>query len=198
MIARSSTLLVAIGITLISCHRQRVQEDVDQPPPKIENRRVDQAPGDPTIAALFKDTTASNAFVGEGRDYKVQDPAERQALQATLKRERALWQARRPREYRFLSRSDCFCPGPQGWLLVEVRANQSLRAWDRMGRQVDPRQWYTFTIDNLYDNLERINDQQAQVQIAFDERLHYPRYLRTSMIYPDGWGITQIRALRPL
>ena len=198
MTTRTQAWFVVIAITLVGCHRQRVREEVDNPPPTTDNHRVDQAPADPAIAALFRDTTASNAFVTEGRDYKVQNPAERQALLATLKRERALWQARKPREYRFLARSECFCPGPRGWLLVEVRANQSIRAWDRMGRQVDPHQWYTFTIDKLYDNLEQINNQQAQVQISFDERLHYPRYLRTSMIYPDGWGITQIRALRPL
>ena len=83
-------------------------------------------------------------------------------------------------------------------MLIEVRPDQPLRAWDRTGRQVRTTDWYTFTIDNLYDNLERVNDQQSQVQIAFDERWHYPRYLRTSMIYPDAWGIILIRGFHAL
>ncbi|HJP60984.1 MAG TPA: DUF6174 domain-containing protein [Gemmatimonadaceae bacterium] len=192
----SRVRLIAVAMSLLACHRHTTHEDV-QPPPNDTRRVVDDAPGDPAIAALFSDTTPSNA-IPEGRDYRVQNAAERQALQATLRRERALWQAAKPAAYRFLSRSDCFCPGPQGWLLVEVRPGQLLRAWDKRGRVVDPRQWYTFTIDNLFDNLERVNDQQSQVQIAFDQRWHYPRYLRTSMIFPDGWGVTQIRGFHPL
>jgi Family of unknown function (DUF6174) len=189
--------VIVLATILLACHRRTVRQDSDQPPAN-DNRRVDDRPGDPVIAALFKDTTPSNAFVTEGRDYRVQNAADRQALQAVLKTERALWEARKPREYRFLSRTECFCPGPRGWLLVEVRANQPLRAWDRAGRRVNAGDWFAFTIDNLYDNLDRVNNQQSQVQIAFDGHFHYPRYVRTSMIYPDGWGITQIRALRPL
>ena len=195
---RTGVRVFALGVALSACHRHAVHDDVDQSPPVSENRRVEQGPADPAIAALFRDTTASNAFVTEGRDYRVQNPSERQALLATLKRERALWQARKPSAYRFLARTECFCPGPHGWVLVEVRANQPIRVWDRTGRRVNPGDWYTFTIDKLYDNLERVDNQQAQIQVAFDEQLHYPKYIRSSMIYPDGWGITQVRALRPL
>ena len=196
---RSRVWAMALAATtLVACHRHKVSDDVVQPPPSNGDRRIETGPADPNIAALFKDTTASNAFVAEGRDYNVQKATERQALQATLKRERALWQAAKPRAYRFLVRSDCFCPGPHGWLLVEVRPNQPLRAWDRTGRPVDPNQWFTFTIDKLYDGLEPINNQQAQVQIAFDGRWHFPKYVRTSMIFPDGWSVTQIRGFQPL
>jgi len=188
---------VALAMSLAACHRHPVREDVVEPP-RNDDRGVDRAPVDPAIAALFSDTTPSNAFVAEGRVYKVQNPSERQALQVTLKRERALWQAAKPGAYRFLSRSECFCPGPQGWLLVEVRSGQPLRAWDRTGRPVNAREWYTFTIDDLYDNLGRVGNQQSQTQVAFDQRWHYPRYVRTSMIYPDGWGIIQIRGFHPL
>lgn len=198
MTLRPSATVMAFAISLAACHRHAVSDDGVRSPPVDDNPRVENAVVDPAIAALFRDTTASNAFVTEGRDYNVQKAAERQALQALLKKERALWQAAKPGAYRFLLRVDCFCPGPHGWLLVEVRPNQALRAWDRTGQRVNPGDWYTFTIDNLYDNLERVNGQQAQVQIAFDQRWHYPRYLRTSMIYPDGWGITQIRGFQPL
>src|SRR5689334_15737105 len=187
--------VIAIAMALLACHRHGVREEVA--PPYDSQHRGDDTPADPAIAALFRDTSSSN-LVGEGRDYHVQNATERQALQATLKRERALWQAAKPPSYRFLSRTDCFCPGPRGWLLIEVRPGQPLRAWDNRGRPVNPDNWYVFTIDLLYDNLERVNDQQSQVQIAFDQRWHYPRYLRTSMIFPDGWGITQVRGFHPL
>lgn len=195
---RSRTCLVVGSIAIFACHRRAPNDDVVQPPPVNETRHVDNAPVDPAIAALFKDTAASNAFVTEGRDYRVQSATERQALMAAVKKERGLWQAARPAGYRFLMRTDCFCPGPRGWLLVEVRANQPLSAWDRTGRRLNAREWYTFTIDELYDNLERVDSQQSQVQIAFDPHWHFPRYLRSSMIYPDGWGITQIRGFKPL
>lgn len=195
---RSRVPAIALAVAVVACHRHRGSDDVVRQPRVNDDRRIVSEPADPTIAALFRDTTPSNAFVAEGRDYNVRNPTERQALQATLKKERALWQGRKPGGYRFLLRADCFCPGPHGWVLVEVRSNQPLRAWDRTGRRVNPSEWYTFTIDNLYDNLERVNDQQSHVQIAFDDQWHYPRYLRTSMIYPDGWGITQIRGLKPL
>ena len=187
-------------VALLACHRHAVQEEeVNRPPTRDTTRVVRQVEVvDPGIAALFKDTAPSNAFAVEGRTYNVQNAAERQALQTAVKRQRALWQAARPSSYRFLLRADCFCPGPHGWLLLEVRPGQPLRAWDRTGKRVSPNDWAVFTIEQLYDGLSQTNNQMSQVQIAFDERMHYPRYLRTSMIYPDGWSITQIRALRPL
>lgn len=196
-IRSSLTRVIAVVLPLAACHRHAESVDVAPPPPAQEVSRVERE-GDANIAMLFRDTAPSNAFVAEGRDYDVQNATDRKALQAALKKERALWQANKPRNYRFLLRADCFCPGPHGWFLAEVRPGQLLRAWDRTGRRVDAHQWYTFTIDNLYDSLERLDNQQSHVQIAFDERWHYPRYVRTSMIYPDGWSITQIRGFKPL
>jgi hypothetical protein len=193
----------------LGCHRHAAQKEEVNRPPVDNTTRVDRPPVrdttrvvrdvvDPAIAALFKDTAPSNAFATEGRTYNVQKTADQQALQTALKRQRALWQAAKPTSYRFLLRADCFCPGPHGWLLLEVRSGQPLKAWDRTGKRVSPTDWAAFTIDQLYDGLGQTNNQMSQVQIAFDESWHYPRYLRTSMIYPDGWSITQIRALRPL
>ena len=186
---------------LLGCHRHATQEEtvVDHPPVRDTTRVVREVQlVDPTIAALFKDTAPSNAFAVEGRTYNVQNTAERQALQTAVKRQRALWQAAKPGSYQFLMRADCFCPGPHGWLLLEVRPGQPLKAWDRTGKRVSPNDWAVFTIDQLYDGVSQPNNQLSRVQIAFDERWHYPRYLRTSMLMPDGWSITLIRALRPI
>ena len=149
------------------------------------------------LGVVFKDTAPSNVFSGEGQTFRT--PGQRQSLQATLKKERALWQAKKPRDYRFLLRVGCFCPGTRGWLLIEVRSGQPLRAWDRAGKSVALTDWNTFSIDGLYDNLERSLDRDARVQIAFDPRWHFPRYVSTVVLPgPDAWSVVEVRAFRPI
>lgn len=192
-----------LGLVLIACHRHAVQKD--NPPERetvnretVDRVSTDRAIVDPKIAAMFKDTAPSNALGAEGKTYNVQRTAERQALNNVLTRERRLWQAGKPANYRLLFKAECFCPGPQGWLLMEIRTGRPSRAWDNTGRPATRNDWTQFSIDQLFDGFNRPNDQLSQVQIAFDERFHYPRYLRTSMIFPDGWSILQIRALQPI
>ena len=192
-----------LGLVLIACHRHAVQQD--NPPERetvngetVDRVSTDRAIVDPKIAAMFKDTAPSNALAAEGKTYNVQRTAERQALNDVLTRERRLWQAAKPANYRLLFKAECFCPGPQGWLLMEIRTGRPSRAWDNTGRPATRNDWTQFSIDQLFDGFNRPNDQLSQVQIAFDERFHYPRYLRTSMIFPDGWSILQIRALQPI
>jgi metallo-beta-lactamase class B len=152
---------------------------------------------DTSIVAIFKDSGSARVFSAEGQSFRV--PEQRQALRALLKKERDLWQAGKPRDYRFLLRVGCFCPGPRGWLAIEARSGQPLRAWDRTGKSAALSDWNTFSIDGLYDNLERTTDRNAVVQIAFDPRWHFPRYVRTTVLPgPDAWSITEVRALRPV
>jgi len=174
--------IITPAFVLVGCHHQR---------PANYNSR------DSSIAALFRDTIPSTRYPEQGRTYNVQNPAERQALETTLARERALWNAAKPRDYRFLTRSECFCPGPTRWLLLEVRHDQPVRVWDANGRPVETTA-YRLNIDALFDNLARFPAALTQVQIAFDDQWHYPRFLRTSMAYPDGWSIVVVRGLHPL
>jgi hypothetical protein len=82
---------------------------------------------------------------------------------------------------------------------MEVRSGQLLRAWDRTGKSVGFTDWNTVSIDGLYDNLERSADINGEVQIVFDSRWHFPRYVRTTALPgPDSWSITEARALRPI
>lgn len=127
----------------------------------------------------------------------MQHPTERQALLTTLARERALWNAAKPRDYRFLTRSECFCPGPMRWLLVEVRQDQPVRVWDASGRRVETTAG-ALSIDALFENLASVREPLTQVQVAFDEQWHYPRFLRTSMAYPDSWSFVVVRGLHAL
>ena len=164
---------------------------------RTELEKQNAALTDTSVVSIFRDTGSTRIFSAEGQSFKL--PAQRQSLHALLKKERALWQAGKPRDYRFLLRVGCFCPGTRGWLLIEVRSGQPLRAWDRTGKSAALTDWNTFSIDGLFDNLERTAGINGQVQIAFDPRWHLPRYVTTTVLPgPDTWSITEVRGLRPI
>ena len=192
--------LLVLAVFTAGCHRTT---------PVLKNADVGTVIGDTavvvvpiadtSVVAFFKDTSVASVFSAEGKNFKLQTPGQRQSLHATLRKERALWQARKPRDYRYLLRVGCFCPGTRGWLLIEVRGGQPLRAWDRSGRPVAVTDWNTLSIDRLYDNLERSADNDGEVQIAFDARWHFPTHVRTvALPGPDAWSIVEARALRPI
>jgi hypothetical protein len=192
--------LLVLAVFPAACHRNaRVQSNADVGPVIKDTAGVVAPIPDTSIVALFKDTAVVSVFSAEGQTFKLQTPGQRQSLHARLIRERELWQARRPRGYKFLLRVGCFCPGSQGWLLIEIRSSQPLRAWDRTGKSVGLTDWNTFSIDGLYDNLERAADNDGEVQIAFDPRWHFPTYVRTvALPGPDAWSIIEVRGLRPI
>jgi hypothetical protein len=193
-------VLSALGVLPAGCHKAaRVQRNGDVAPVIKDSVRVVAPLTDPSVIALFKDTAGASVFPAERQIFKLQTPAQRQSLRATIRKERELWQAGKPRDYRYLLRVGCFCPGTRGWLLMEVRSGQLLRAWDRTGKSVDLTDWNTVSIDGLYDSLERSADINGEVQIAFDPRWHFPRYVSTVVLPgPDNWSISEARALRPI
>ena len=81
--------------------------------------------------------------------------------------------------------------------MLEVRHDQAVRVWDASGRRVETTAG-SLNIDALFDNFARVRDPLTQVQVAFDEQWHYPRFLRSSMAFPDSWSIVHIRGLHPL
>lgn len=82
---------------------------------------------------------------------------------------------------------------------MEVRSGQPLRAWDRTGRSVSLTDWNTLSVDALYDNLERWAARDGTIQIDFDPRWHFPRYISTNAARgPDAWSVTEAVALRPI
>jgi len=154
---------------------------------------------DRSVAVFFRDTAPSNIFYARGRIFRPQEPTLRKELVATLKRERALWQSRKPSHYKYLLRVACFCPGTRGWLLIEVDNARVLRAWYPSGKSAELSDWNTISIDALYANLERIGDNNFEVQIDFDPRWHFPTYIRASGArMPDSWSIIDALALRPI
>ncbi|MEA2765969.1 MAG: hypothetical protein QOK07_2373 [Gemmatimonadaceae bacterium] len=181
--------LSALGVFLVACHKTaRVQtgSDVDR---VIED--------DTSVIAFFKDTAIGRVLSADGQIFKL--PAQRQSLQAKLRKERELWQAGKPREYRFLLRVGCFCPGTRGWLLIEVRAGKPLRAWDRTGKSAPLTEWNTFGIDGLYDNLDRTANTNGEVRIAFDPRWHFPKFIHSVVLPgPDVWSTIEVRGLQAI
>ena len=194
-----SALLVLGGFP-VACHKNaRVQSNADVGPVIKDTTGVVAPITDTSVVAFFKDAAVASVFSAEGQTFKLQTPGQRQSLHATLRKERELWQAGKPRDYRFLLRVGCFCPGTRGWLLIEVRSSQPLRAWDRAGRSAALTDWNTFSIDGLYDNLERAADNVGEVQIAFDPRWHFPKYVYTVVLPgPDAWSTIEVRGLRPI
>ena len=190
--------LLMLGVFPVACHKHaRVQSNADVRRVIKDTARVVAPVTDTSVIALFRDTGVVNVFSPEGQTFKL--PAQRQVLRATVRKEREQWQARKPRDYRFLLRVGCFCPGTQGWLLMEVRNGQLLRAWDRRGRSAALTDWNTLSIDGLYDNLERSGDMNGQAQIAFDARWHFPKFVYTVMAPgPDAWSTIEVRGFRPI
>jgi len=146
----------------------------------------------------MKDTGPTVNFP-DAQSFNLQTPGQRDSLRALLGRERDLWRAGAPGDYRFLLRAGCFCPGIRGWLVIEVRSGQPPRAWDRAGKAVPSSDWGTFSIDGLFDYLERSADRDAAVQVRFDPRWHFPTYVYTrGLPGPDMWSVIEARGLRPI
>jgi uncharacterized protein DUF6174 len=200
--------LFGLGLFSVACHRSaavqrnevgRVVKDTTSVARVVKDTARVGPATDTGVIVFFKDTAPVRIFFPEAQTFKLQTTGQRQSLRAMVRKERELWRASKPREYQFLLRVGCFCPGTRGWLLMEVRSNQPLRAWDRTGKSAPLSDWNTFSIDGLYDNLERSADINGEVQLAFDPRWHFPTYVRTVVLPgPDAWSIIEARALRVL
>jgi hypothetical protein len=118
---------------------------------------------------------------------------------AELQRHRAAWQEAAVRDYTFLVRVSCFCPGPQGWLLTEVRGATVSRVWEAPGRRVPVTERTGYTVDGLFTLLEQAAEQSDVVQVGFDLGWHFPARVRTdtNVELPDDWGTIDVRGLRP-
>ena len=193
------TVSIALGVIPVACHRNAPVQRRSDVTREVKDTTTLVVIRDTSVAVFFRDTAPTVVFSARGRTYKLQTPGERQSLRTTIRKERELWRSSKPRDYRYLLRVGCFCPGTRGWLLMEVRSGEPLRVWDKTGRSAALTDWNTHSVDGLYDNLERTADGDGEVQIAFDPRWHFPTYIGTSPARgPDTWSIIEARALRPL
>ena len=189
----ATATLLMLTCLMGACHRA-----VPETPTAAKNVSPGRTAQDTAdILAFFNDTGHVVTFP-EARTFRLQVPGQRDSLRTALRRERALWRANSLSDYQFLLRTGCFCPGQRGWLLIEVRTGQPLRAWDRAGRPAPLSDWDTFSIDGLFDMLERSGDRDAAVQVSFDPRWHFPTYVYTRALPgPDMWKIIEARGFRP-
>jgi hypothetical protein len=80
---------------------------------------------------------------------------------------------------------------------MEVRSGLPLRAWDMASKSVPITNWNTFSIDGLFDQLERTAGIDGVIEIAFDPRWHFPAYVSTvALPGPDRWSIVEARGFR--
>lgn len=198
--------LFVLGFLSAACHRHVVVKTSAGVDPVVkEESPVRTPPRTPPvvqdtagIGIFFKDSGGGTGLSSEGRRFNLRTPGQRDSLRAVLRKERERWRATHTQDYQFLLRVGCFCPGPLGWLLMDVRNGQPVRARDRTGKSVAVGQWNTFSIDGLFDSLQGSLDRDAVVQVAFDPRWHFPTYVYTAALPgPDMWSITEARALRP-
>lgn len=162
-------------------------------------RNVDVGPVDKDTAKIVtrrEESALTSVPIAGARTFRLRDPGQRDSLHAMLRKERELWRANNLRDYQFLLRVECFCPGKRGWLLMDVRNRRLLKASDSTGKSATLNDWNTLSIDGLFDNLERKVDIDV-VQVAFDQRWHFPAYVSTvALPGPDRWSIIEARALR--
>ena len=153
----------------------------------------------PTVVAVLDESARTRVSFPNARTFRLREPGQRDSLRATLRRERQLWRAGSVRDYEFLLRVDCFCPGKRGWLLMEVRSAQLVRASDNSGKSVPLNDWNTLSLEGLFDNLERKVNIDGVVEVAFDPRWHFPAYVNSiALPGPDRWGIIETRGFRRL
>ena len=199
LVKTSSRIRWRVRIALAGLLVLGLRADASAPAVLMKNAAGFHAVVDDTtkVVAYFKDTALVAVSSAKARTFRLRTRGQRDSLRAMLRKERALWRAKRPRDYRFLLRVGCFCPGVRGWLLMDVRRSQPLRVWDRTGKTVAFSDWNMFSIDELFDNLERSIDRYGVAQIAFDPRWHFPAYVYTRALPgPDMWAIIEARALR--
>jgi uncharacterized protein DUF6174 len=190
--SRRAVPCAAFALFAACAHPAPAGDHTRLPPPVRDTSVVAARVAD----SLFADTLLGPVTAGGGT-FDLQIPGRRDSLRTVLANQRAAWETGRPRDYRFLLRVACFCPGARGWLLMDVHAD-ALQAWDASGRPVPLTDWNTLTANGLFYMLEQAARRDALVEVGFDRRWHFPAYIRTrARRVPDAWSIVEARGFRP-
>ena len=186
---------IALACLAVACHRAApVQEN--HPVRRVVTERADTAR---VTVTTPPPALGDERVLGREAGFSFKTPDQRDSLRAVLNRERELWRASAPRDYRYELKVGCFCPGVRGWLTIEVRAGKPLKASDAAGKTVPITDWNTYSIDGLFEHLEGFADRRAGVQVSFDPRGHFPSYVSASFLPgPDMWTVVEARGLRPI
>lgn len=187
---------IAMACLAVACHRPApVTQD---PPPVVVTRRQDP-PVPPAVTRRADTVGVLDRETRGPRGLTFKTPDQRDSLRALLRRERELWRASAPQNYRFELNVSCFCPGVKGWLVMEVRSGQPLRAFDQAGKAVPITDWNTLSVDGLFDHLEAWTGRNGSVRVDFDPQWHFPAHINTAARPgPDMWGTYEARGFRPI
>lgn len=183
---QKGTVGALVLLSLAACRSTPVRPGKVDPPPTVQP---------PRVAA---DSEASaNRF--QARTFTLTNPATRDSLREVIVRERAAWEATGFRNYEVTVRVQCFCPGSQEWLVVQVRDGRAESVRSTTGRAIPMNDGNDYSIDRLFDILQLNATRDDVVQVGFDPVAHFPSYIRTDwrLGLPDDWAIFEVRGLQP-
>jgi Family of unknown function (DUF6174) len=108
----------------------------------------------------------------------------------SLNLNRLRWERQNFDDYSYVASHTCFCPGPEGFVRVEVTQGQVSRVVVlATGAESPTAGWYT--VDELFDQLVR----SPTATVVFDPRLGYPRRIETCCLENDSGSIYTADAL---
>lgn len=176
---RAFALVAALsGAAALGCHRAAAPIVADAPMP------CDGAPSSPRHSLTGPLT-----------------PAQRDTLLQDVRARRAAWRARGITDYRVRVAVGCFCPWPQTPAVLEVRGGVAVALRDTAGRPFGAvrEPWSLYTVEGLFDAIERAAGGADVVQIGYDACLGYPTTLRgdRTASRPDDWFWVVASDLRP-
>jgi len=151
---------------MIACHpRAPVRADEPSRPELSAPRDTaarETAPREPQRSSGATGSAARDSFV--------------QVLQAR----RAQWQARHITHYSIRVTVGCFCPWPRHPAILEVRDGIPVALRDTMGKSLGaPREpWSRYTVEGLFDFIERGARTFDVLEVTYDSRLDYPTSVR--------------------
>lgn len=105
---------------------------------------------------------------------------ERDSLLREVAARREAWRARQISDYRIEIAVGCFCPWPSHPAILDVRGGVIVALQDTMGKSIGkPREpWSLYTVEGLFDAVERGARRSDVIQVAYDEEYHYPAMIR--------------------
>ncbi len=114
--------------------------------------------------------------------------ADRDSLVREVIARRAAWRARGITDYRVRIAMRCFCPfSPPA--ILEVRGGIPVALRDTIGRLASnpPREPYAYTIEGLFDLVERAARNDELVEVSYAPCLGYPTSVRVDPKGLDNW-----------
>ena len=128
--------------------------------------------------------------------------AQRDAIVARARVQRAAWLARGITHYRVRVSVGCFCPWPGDERVLEVRDGKAVALFDTLGRRAGPLRepWSTQTIEALFDNVEQTASRVDVLTVRYDACAGFVAEMRGDgkLGLPDDWFFTRASHLEVL